>query len=96
MILGIDLGTTNSSAAYMTPEGPRLIANALGELLTPSVVGIDLQGEVLVGQSAKDLQVTHPERCAAPSSGRSAPTGAWNWRATTSPRKSFRASCCGR
>jgi molecular chaperone HscC len=65
MILGIDLGTTNSSAAYMTPDGPRLIPNALGELLTPSVVGIDLQGEVLVGQAAKDLQVTHPDRCAS-------------------------------
>jgi molecular chaperone HscC len=65
MILGIDLGTTNSSAAYMTPEGPRLIPNALGEVLTPSVVGVDLKGEVLVGQAAKDLQVTHPERCAS-------------------------------
>jgi len=65
MILGIDLGTTNSSVAYMTPEGPRLIPNALAEVLTPSVVGIDLSGEVLVGQAAKDLQVTHPERCAS-------------------------------
>jgi molecular chaperone HscC len=65
MILGIDLGTTNSSAAYMTPEGPRLIPNALGEPLTPSVVGIDLRGELLVGQAAKDLQVTCPERCAS-------------------------------
>ena len=65
MILGIDLGTTNSSAGYMTPEGPRLVPNALGDPLTPSVVGIDLKGEVLVGQAAKDLQVTHPERWAS-------------------------------
>jgi molecular chaperone HscC len=65
MILGIDLGTTNSAAAYMTGEGPRLIPNALGDPLTPSVVGVDLQGEVLVGQAAKDLQVVHPERCAS-------------------------------
>ena len=65
MILGIDLGTTNSSAAYMTPDGPRLVPNALGEPLTPSVVGIDSKNEVLVGQAAKDLQVTHPERCAS-------------------------------
>ncbi len=63
MILGIDLGTTNSLAAYMTPDGPRLVPNALDALLTPSVVGIDLNNEVLVGQAAKDLQVTHPERC---------------------------------
>jgi molecular chaperone HscC len=41
IIIGIDLGTTNSVAAYLTPEGPRLIPNALGDVLTPSVVGID-------------------------------------------------------
>ena len=34
MIIGIDLGTTNSVAAYMTADGPRLILNALGEVLT--------------------------------------------------------------
>jgi molecular chaperone HscC len=65
MILGIDLGTTNSAAAYMTDEGPRLIPNALGESLTPSVVGINPQGELLVGRAARELQVTHPDRCAS-------------------------------
>src|SRR5262245_4301517 len=64
-IIGIDLGTTNSSVAFLAPEGPRLIANALGEVLTPSVVGIDLDQKVLVGRAAKELQVMHPERCAA-------------------------------
>lgn len=64
MILGIDLGTTFSVAAYMTPEGPRLVPNALGEVLTPSVVGIDPEANVLVGQAAKELQVTQPQRCA--------------------------------
>src|ERR1700730_11969625 len=64
-IIGIDLGTTNSVAASMTPEGPRLIPNALGETLTPSVVGIDPEGKLLVGRAARELQVTHPERCAA-------------------------------
>jgi molecular chaperone HscC len=64
-IIGIDLGTTNSAAALMTPEGPRLIPNALGETLTPSVIGIDAEGQVLVGKPARELQVTHPERCAA-------------------------------
>jgi molecular chaperone DnaK (HSP70) len=38
--IGIDLGTTSSVAAYMVDAGPRLIPNALGEVLTPSVVGI--------------------------------------------------------
>ncbi len=65
MIIGIDLGTTNSVAAFMTADGPQLIPNALGESLTPSVVGIDLEGKLLVGRAAKELQVLHPERCAA-------------------------------
>jgi molecular chaperone HscC len=64
-IIGIDLGTTNSASAYMTDGGPRLIPNALGEVLTPSVVGIDLDGKVLVGRAARELQVLHPERCAS-------------------------------
>lgn len=65
MIVGIDLGTTNSLVAFHSPEGPRLIPNVLGDMLTPSVVGIDLDGQVLVGRSAKEFQVLHPERCAA-------------------------------
>jgi molecular chaperone HscC len=64
-IIGIDLGTTYSVAAYITPEGPRLIPNALGETLTPSVVGIDDDGHVLVGRAAKELRVLHPDRCAS-------------------------------
>src|SRR5262245_37141041 len=63
-IIGIDLGTTNSLAAYMADDGPKLIANVLGEPLTPSVVGIDDDGKVLVGQAARELRVTAPERCA--------------------------------
>jgi molecular chaperone HscC len=64
-IIGIDLGTTNSLAAYMAEDGPRVIANALGDVLTPSVVGIDADGKLLVGRAARELQVTDPERCAA-------------------------------
>lgn len=64
-IIGIDLGTTNSAAAHLADDGPRLIPNALGEVLTPSVVGIDPDGKLLVGRAAKELQVMHPERCAA-------------------------------
>jgi molecular chaperone HscC len=64
-IIGIDLGTTYSVAAYLTPEGPRLIPNALSETLTPSVVGIDLDGKMLVGRAARELRVMHPDRCAS-------------------------------
>jgi molecular chaperone HscC len=62
LIIGIDLGTTNSAASFLDGALPRLIPNALGEFLTPSVVGIDLDGNVLVGRSAVELMVTHPER----------------------------------
>jgi len=64
-ILGIDLGTTNSLVAHLTDDGPRVIPNALGEALTPSVVGIDPKGDLLVGKAARELQVLYPERCAA-------------------------------
>ncbi len=65
MIIGIDLGTTNSVAAYLSENGPTLIPNALGNFLTPSVVAVDDQDRILVGQSAKDYQVLHPSRCAS-------------------------------
>src|SRR5271169_4272675 len=61
-IAGIDLGTTNSLIATWTDEGPRLIANALGDTLTPSAVSIADDGAVLVGRPAVDRLVTHPDR----------------------------------
>jgi molecular chaperone HscC len=64
-IVGIDLGTTNSLCATFHDGVPRLIPNSLGELLTPSVVGVTDSGEVLVGAAAKELRVTRPERCAS-------------------------------
>lgn len=65
MIVGIDLGTTNSLISYWTESGPVLIPNALGDKLTPSVVAVDEQGHVLVGNAAKEYQVVRPERCAS-------------------------------
>jgi len=59
MIIGIDLGTTNSLAAYYTDDGPRLIPNAFGEHMTPSVVGVDDDGQILVGKIAKERLLTH-------------------------------------
>ena len=41
MIVGIDLGTTNSLVAYYTEKGPEIIPNRLGDNLTPSVVSMD-------------------------------------------------------
>lgn len=65
MIVGIDLGTTNSLVAFLSTNGPTLIPNAHGDFLTPSVVGVDHGGQIIVGSPAKELQVTHPERCAS-------------------------------
>ncbi|MBC8062839.1 MAG: Hsp70 family protein [Clostridiaceae bacterium] len=59
--IGIDLGTTNSLVSYWTEEGPIIIPNSLGERLTPSVISIDDNGDVLIGKIAKERQITHPE-----------------------------------
>ncbi|WP_425398933.1 Hsp70 family protein [Aeoliella sp.] len=64
-IIGIDLGTTNSLCGVFLGDKPRLIPNALGRMLTPSVVGILEDGQVLVGEAARELRVTQPERCAS-------------------------------
>lgn len=62
MILGIDLGTTNSLAGVFRDGSLELIPNAFGEFLTPSVVGLDDQGEIIVGNIAKERLVTHPDK----------------------------------
>ena len=46
-IIGIDLGTTNSLAYLWTDDGPVLPSNSLGKALTPSVVGIDDDGNII-------------------------------------------------
>lgn len=63
--IGIDLGTTNSLAAYWTESGSKIIPNVLGSSLTPSVVSVDENGEILVGQVAKERLITHPQVTAA-------------------------------
>ncbi len=65
MIVGIDLGTTNSLIGAFVDGSPVLFPNALGDLLTPSVVSVDDRGEILVGRAARDRLVTHPNRSVA-------------------------------
>ncbi len=60
-IIGIDLGTTNSAVAIMEGKEPKIITNAEGGRLTPSVVAFDDKGEVLVGQIARRQAITNPE-----------------------------------
>lgn len=61
MIVGIDLGTTNSLVAYYTEEGPRVIPNRIGKRLTPSVVSIGEDGQVYVGESAAEQMLLNPD-----------------------------------
>lgn len=65
MIIGIDLGTTNSLVAYYTEEGPKIIPNRLGKNLTPSVVSVDEDGQVYIGETAKERMLLYPESSAA-------------------------------
>ncbi|MEH6459143.1 Hsp70 family protein [Chitinimonas sp. JJ19] len=61
MIIGIDLGTTNSLVAVWRDGQAEMIPNALGHALTPSVVGLDDSGAVLVGLAARERLITHPQ-----------------------------------
>jgi molecular chaperone HscC len=61
MIVGIDLGTTNSAIAVWRAGAAELIPNSLGDRLTPSAVSLDDSGEVIVGLAARERQVSHPE-----------------------------------
>ncbi len=61
-IIGIDLGTTNSVVAIMEGKEPKVIPNAEGNRLTPSVVAFTDTGEAIVGEPAKRQAVTNPTR----------------------------------
>lgn len=65
MIVGIDLGTTHSLIGYFGEDGPKLFPNALGELLTPSVVSVDDDGHMIVGEAARDRLISHPQSSVA-------------------------------
>lgn len=65
MIIGIDLGTTNSLAAYFTKEGPKIIPNRLGKHLTPSIVSMDEEGQIYVGETARERMLLDPKSSAA-------------------------------
>ncbi len=62
LVLGIDLGTTNSLAAVHGKSGPKLIRDADGEALIPSVVTLLEDGNTMVGKQARHMMLTQPER----------------------------------
>src|SRR5688572_23812982 len=60
LIVGIDLGTTNSLIGVMEAGFPILLADAEGERLTPSVVHFPADGEPLVGRPAERMRAVDP------------------------------------
>ena len=60
--VGIDLGTTNSVVSALEGGDATVIANSEGSRTTPSVVAFTKNGEVIVGQSAKNQAVTNVDR----------------------------------
>jgi molecular chaperone DnaK len=63
-IVGIDLGTTNSLVAYIDPQTnePKCIPGPYGSTLCPSVVSLDADGSIVVGEAARRRLLTQPER----------------------------------
>ncbi len=64
-VVGIDLGTTNSLVAHMKGERPEIIPNEAGRRLTPSIVGLDRQDQLHVGETAKNQLIAMPDRTVA-------------------------------
>jgi Fe-S protein assembly chaperone HscA len=63
-IVGIDLGTTNSLVAYTDSQTgqPKCIPGPYGSTLCPSVVSLDADGSIIVGEAARNRLLTQPER----------------------------------
>jgi molecular chaperone DnaK len=63
-IVGIDLGTTNSLVAYLDPQTktPKCIEGPHGSTLCPSIVSLDPDGNIIVGEAARRRLLTQPER----------------------------------
>jgi len=61
-VVGIDLGTTFSLVAYTEFGQPNCIQGPVGTTLCPSVVSLDEDGQVVVGELARQRLLTHPER----------------------------------
>ena len=61
IIVGIDLGTTNSEIAVFGEDGKTKVIPVEGELIMPSCVGLDPAGRLIVGRMARNQMVSHPE-----------------------------------
>lgn len=64
-LIGIDLGTTNSLAAAWRDGKVCLIPDEAGNYITPSIVAVDADGNLLTGYAAREEELLAPERCAS-------------------------------
>lgn len=64
MMIGIDLGTTNSLVSVWRNGRVEIIKNSLGHMMTPSVVSLEEDGGILVGEIAKQRRISHPHHTA--------------------------------
>ena len=62
MIVGIDLGTTNSEIALLQDGKPIVLCDESGDPIRPSIVGLSETGKLLVGKPARNQQPLAPER----------------------------------
>ena len=62
IVVGIDLGTTNSEVAYLRDGQPHVVTDEEGDPILPSFVGLSEDGRLLVGKAAKNQWVLAPER----------------------------------
>ncbi|MCB9885087.1 MAG: Fe-S protein assembly chaperone HscA [Planctomycetes bacterium] len=62
LVVGIDLGTTNSLVAVRAGKTPHVLRNQQGEALIPSVVCLHPDGRTIVGEAAKALRLQFPDR----------------------------------
>jgi molecular chaperone HscC len=96
VIIGIDLGTTNSLVSVWRNGVATLIPKALGEILTPSVVSFDRGGEILVGAAHGNALASARKLALPPSSAPWAPAVPSHSGTGHSARRSSPLSCCGR
>lgn len=61
-IVGIDLGTSTSEVAYFDGNGAQLIKNTEGEVITPSVIGLDDMDQFVVGKEAQERYLLYPDK----------------------------------
>ena len=64
-VIGIDLGTTNSLAAIWRDGKVCLIPDESGNYIIPSIVAVDVEGNILTGYAAREEELLAPQRCAS-------------------------------